>query len=170
MTTEAGETVVYISGSWDMFHVGHLNALKRAKRYGDILIVGVSTDELMKSYKRVDPIVPYQERRAIVESIGIVDKVIRQTRLMDIRQLKRHKIDVATIGDDWEGKYLEGLEWMKIHGKVVYLPYTRHTSTTLIKKKIINNAYDLIRAELERELEIDLPREKSGRRALTQRE
>lgn len=157
---KAGESVVYISGSWDLFHIGHLNALKRAKRYGDKLLVGVSTDALMESYKRVKPVIPFKERSEIIASIGIVDHVIKQTKLMDVRQLKKYSVDAVAIGDDWKDKYLHGLEWMEEHGRVVYLPYTRHTSTTLIKKKIIGAGYDLIRAELERELEIDLPIER----------
>ena len=110
-------TVVYTSGSWDLFHVGHLRALVRAKSYGDRLIVGISTDELMLSYKKVKPVIPYKERREIIEAIGIVDKVVKQERLMEIAQLKKYKVDIATIGDDWEGKHLDGLEWMKQNGK-----------------------------------------------------
>ncbi|MCP5082359.1 MAG: adenylyltransferase/cytidyltransferase family protein [Alphaproteobacteria bacterium] len=156
VTSAKGKTVVYISGSWDLFHVGHLNALKQAKELGDFLVVGVSTDELTESYKKVKPVIPFAERRAIIESINIVDMVAQQSALMDIEILKSYKVDVAAIGDDWEGEYLEGLAWMEENGKVVYLPYTRHTSTTLIKRKIIGAAYDLIRAELEREFSIDL--------------
>ena len=157
-----GDKIVYTSGSWDLFHIGHLNVLEKSSSYGSKLIVGVSTDELVESYKGVKPIIPFEERMRIIDSLAMVDETIKQTVLMDVRILKAHKIDIATIGDDWIGKSLHGLDWMKANGEVIYLPYTRHTSTTLIKRKIINKAYDLIRAELERELAIDLPDNAKG--------
>lgn len=144
---------VYTSGSWDLFHVGHLNIIRRSQAYGDRLIVGVSTDELVEAYKGTKPIIPYDERVAIVRAIGGVDKVVKQTILTDIRLLKRHKIDVVTIGDDWRNKHLDGLEWMKEHGRVVYMKYTPGVSTTGIKRKIIKSAYELIYAELKREIQ-----------------
>ncbi len=117
------------------------------------MVVGVSTDELIEDYKGVKPIIPYAERAEIVASIVGVDVVVEQRVLMDIGILEEHQIDVATIGDDWRNKYLAGLEWMKEHGEVVYLPYTDGVSTTGIKKNIIENAYELIRAQLVREVE-----------------
>lgn len=147
-----GKTV-YTSGSWDLFHVGHLNVLERSRALGDRLIVGVSTDELIEEYKGVKPVIPYEQRFRIVESLACVDRVVEQKVLTDIRQLKEHSVDVVTIGDDWENRYLEGLEWMKKHGEVVYLPYTGGVSTTEIKRNIIENAYALISAGLRREAE-----------------
>jgi len=146
-------TTVYTSGSWDLFHVGHLNVIRRSRAYGDKLVVGVSTDELVAAYKGTKPIIPYEERVAIVRSLAGVDTVVKQTILTDIRILKRHKIDVVTIGDDWRSKHLDGLEWMKENGKVVYLRYTPGVSTTGIKRNIIQNAYALIHAELKREFQ-----------------
>lgn len=145
--------IVHTAGTFDLFHIGHLNILKRSKELGDYLIVGVSTDELIESYKGVKPVIPYEQRAEIVKSIKYVDKVIEQTVLHDIRQLKKYKVDITTIGDDWKNKYLEGVDWMKKHGKkVVYLPYTKGISVTGIKKRIIENAYDIIYAQLKREL------------------
>ncbi len=143
---------VYTSGSWDMLHVGHLNIIRRSRALGERLVVGVSTDELVEAYKGTKPIIPYEERVAIMRALANVDKVVKQSILMDIRILKRNKIDLVTIGDDWKNKHLDGLEWMEEHGKVVYLPYTPGVSTTSIKRKIIKNAYELIYAELKREI------------------
>lgn len=143
--------IVYTSGSWDLFHVGHLNVLKASKKLGDKLIVGISTDELIQEYKGAAPIIPYEARKEIVSSLECVDEVVQQTILTDINQLKEYAVDIVTIGDDWKNKYLQGLEWMKQHGKVVYLPYTKGVSTTAIKKQIINNSFEIIKAQLQRE-------------------
>lgn len=144
---------VFTSGTFDLFHIGHLNILERSAELGDELIVGVSTDELIEEYKGVRPIIPYEQRVRIVESIRCVTKVVKQTRLTDIAQLQQEKIDIVTIGDDWKDRYLEGLEWMKNQpGKqVIYFPYTEGISTTQIKRRIINDAGQIISAALHRE-------------------
>lgn len=148
---------VFTSGSFDLFHIGHLNILEKSAALGDELIVGVSTDELIEHYKGMRPIIPYEQRARIVASIKCVTKVVKQTRLTEIAQLQRENIDIVTIGDDWKGKYLEGLEWMKRQpGKeVVYFPYTPGVSTTQIKSTIIKSASDIIAAALSREEFID---------------
>ncbi len=144
---------VFTSGSFDLFHVGHLNILEKSAALGDELIVGVSTDELIEHYKGMKPIIPFEQRVRIVESIKCVTKVVRQTKLTEIAQLQRENIDIVTIGDDWKDKYLEGLEWMKKQpGKeVVYFPYTPGISTTKIKRDIISSANDIVAAALFRE-------------------
>jgi glycerol-3-phosphate cytidylyltransferase-like family protein len=115
-------------------------------------LVAVSSDELIKSYKGTEPIFSFEQRVKIVESISYVDEVVKQDSLHDIAVLKKYKPDITTIGDDWKTKHLDGLEWMRKHGKVVYLPYTEGISTTGVKKKILLNAYDIIYAQLKREL------------------
>lgn len=147
------ETVVFTSGSWDLFHVGHLNVLRKSKELGDRLVVGVSTEELIADYKGAPPVIPFEQRLEIISSIGCVDLAVKQVVLTEIRQLKEHDVDIVTIGDDWQGRYLEGLEWMKENGRVVYLPYTAGVSTTSIKRKIIDNIYSVIAADLRREVE-----------------
>lgn len=129
--------VVYTSGTFDLFHIGHLNVLKRSKELGDLLVVGVSTDELVESYKKSPPVISYEDRVAIIKNLKCVDLVVKQEVLTDPNLLVKYNVDVVTIGDDWKTKYLPGLEWAKKHGlKVVYLPYTRGVSSTDIKKKI----------------------------------
>lgn len=144
---------VSTSGSFDLFHVGHLNILEKSAALGDELIVGVSTDELIEKYKGMKPIIPFEQRFRIVQSIKCVTKVVKQVKLTEIAQLQREKIDIVTIGDDWVDKYLEGLEWMKQQpGKeVVYFPYTPGVSTTIIKRKIIESANQIVYAALHRE-------------------
>ncbi len=148
------EVVVYTSGTWDLFHVGHLNILEKSAALGDKLVVGVSTDELIFHYKGVKPVIPFEQRLRIVQAIGVVYKAVRQDILTDIRQLQEYDVDIVTIGDDWKNKHLDGLEWMKAQPgkKVVYFPYTEGVSTTEIKKIIIDNTNEIIQASLAREL------------------
>lgn len=148
------EKIVYTSGSWDLFHVGHLNVLKKSKSFGDVLIVGVSTDNLISDYKGSPPIIPFDQRVQIIESLNFVDKVVKQTVLTEIKQLKELNVDIVTIGDDWKDKYLEGLDWMKSQPDkhVEYLKYTEGVSTTSIKRKIIDNIYDIISSDFKREI------------------
>ena len=144
--------VVFTSGSWDLFHVGHLNILEKSREFGDMLIVGVSTDALIADYKGLPPVVPFDQRCRIVDSVKGVDRVVKQEVLTDIRQLIAYNVDVVVIGDDWKDRHLPGLDWMREQGKeVVYLPYTEGISTTQIKRRIIDSTYDIISAELQRE-------------------
>lgn len=148
---------VFTSGSFDLFHVGHLNILERSAALGDELIVGVSTDELIQHYKGMCPVIPFEQRVRIVSSIKCVTKVVKQVKLTEVAQLQHEEIDIVTIGDDWKNKYLEGLEWMKqqVGKEVVYFPYTPGVSTTGIKKRIIESANEIIAAALQREAELD---------------
>ena len=152
---EEKQKIVYTSGSWDMFHVGHLNILEKSKALGCYLVVGVSTDELIEDYKGLPPVIPFEERIRIVESIACVDKVVKQTVLTEISQLEENKVNIVTIGDDWMNKHLDGLEWMKSQPdkEVVYFEYTPGVSSTGIKKKIIQNTYEIISAQFQREVE-----------------
>lgn len=149
---------VFTSGSFDLFHIGHLNILERSAALGDELIVGVSTDELIQHYKGMPPIIPFEQRFRIISSLKCVTKAVKQVKLTEVAQLQREDIDIVTIGDDWENKYLEGLEWMKKQPgkKVVYFPYTPGVSTTSIKKRIIESTSEIIEAALQREAELDL--------------
>ena len=148
---------VFTSGSFDLFHIGHLNILERSAALGDELIVGVSTDELIQHYKGMPPIIPFEQRFRIISSLKCVTKAVKQVKLTEVAQLQREDIDIVTIGDDWINKYLEGLERMKQqHGKEgVDVPYTPDVSTTSIKKKIIESTSEIIRAALQREAELD---------------
>lgn len=144
--------IVFTSGSWDLFHVGHLNILEESRKLGDVLVVGVSTDALIEDYKGLPPIIPFDQRCEIVGAMECVDCVVQQDVLTDIRQLIEYKVDVVVIGDDWKDRHLAGLDWMQEQGKeVVYLPYTEGVSTTQIKRRIIDSTYDIISAELQRE-------------------
>lgn len=154
---EEKKVKVFTSGSFDLFHVGHLNILEKSAALGDELIVGVSTDELIMEYKGMKPIIPFEERFRIVSALACVTRAVKQVKLTEIAQLQREQIDIVTIGDDWINKYLEGLEWMKSQeGKqVVYFPYTPGVSTTTIKKNIITSTNQIVEAALQREAVLD---------------
>ena len=86
---------VFTSGSFDLFHIGHLNILEKSAALGDELIVGVSTDELIEHYKGMKPIIPFEQRFRIVQSIKCVTKVVKQTKLTEIAQLRALKYDAV---------------------------------------------------------------------------
>ena len=129
----------YTTGVFDMFHIGHLNILKRAKEHCDYLIVGVSTDELVQNYKNKTPIIPYEERKAIVETIKYVDRVVPQNNRDKYSAYEEYKFNVMFVGDDWKGKPLfEEVEkrFKQVGVEVVYFPYTQGTSSTILKEKL----------------------------------
>lgn len=131
--------IVYTSGTFDMFHSNHVKMIKYAKGLGDILIIGVSTDELVASYKN-NPIIPFEERLAIVESLKFPDIVIPQRTLDHTEIVKKLNIDVFVVGDDWLGKY----DYLKDLGvKVFYFPYGDGVSSTNIKQQIAENYTEL---------------------------
>jgi len=128
---------VYTAGTWDLFHVGHLNILKRSKELGDYLVVAVSTDSLIRSYKDKRPIVLLEDRLAIIKACKYVDEVIVQHKLLDPKVLDRINPDIITIGSDWKSKHLDGLEYFKTKGQVIYFDYTKGVSTTMLINRVI---------------------------------
>lgn len=143
--------IVFTSGCFDLFHFGHLNILLKAKKLGDYLIVGVSTDKLIKQYKGLKPIIPFRERCAILKQIKCVDSVVAQTKLVDLEQFKSMRADVFVLGDDWKDRTdNDGINWLRNNNKIVFVPYTKHLSTSKIKEKIIRNAYQIIQAQTKK--------------------
>lgn len=128
----------YTTGVYDMFHIGHLNILKRAKEHCDFLIVGVTTDELV-SYKNKKSIIPHHERMAIVESIKYVDKAVSQDSMDKMAAWEEHKFDVMFVGSDWQGtpQWNEFERQFKEVGvDIVYFPYTQGTSSTILRETL----------------------------------
>ena len=129
----------YTTGVFDMFHIGHLNILKKAKEQCDFLIVGVSTDELVMEYKHKKPIIPYKERYEIIESIKYVDKVVPQTSMDKLKAWETLKFDAVFHGDDWKGsKLYESIEkeLKNVGCDLVFLPHTDGTSSTMLTQKL----------------------------------
>ena len=127
----------YTAGVYDLFHIGHLNILERAKQNCDYLIVAVSTDELVMEYKHKKPVICYEERMRIVEAIRYVDRVVPQVGRDKMAAYKKYKFDNMFVGDDWKGSKLftrlEG-ELAQYGAEIVYFPYTKGTSSTLLKE------------------------------------
>jgi glycerol-3-phosphate cytidylyltransferase len=133
----------YTTGVYDLFHIGHLNLLKNAKGLCDKLIVGVTTDELV-SYKNKKAVIPFEERIEIVRNIQFVDAVIPQNSMDKLEMWHKIKFDVMFVGDDWYNtdKWKDLEEKLKALGvKIIYFPYTKGTSSTLINE-VLNNLRD----------------------------
>lgn len=129
-----GNVVVYTGGTFDMFHSNHLKMIEYAKGLGGTLIVGVSTDDLVTSYKAA-PIIPFEERIAIVKALKYPDIVIPQRTLDHTELVKKMNVDVFVVGDDWTGKY----DYLKDLGvDVFYFPRGEGVSTTSLKKQILD--------------------------------
>ena len=129
----------YTTGVFDMFHVGHLNLLARAREQCDRLIVGVSTDDVVLEYKKHAPIVPYAERVAIVKAIRYVDEVVPQTSMDKFAAWERLRFNRLFHGNDWKGSamYNEVETKLKAVGvEVVYFEYTKGTSSTLLSERL----------------------------------
>ena len=135
----------YTTGVFDLFHIGHLNILKRARLECDYLIVGITTDELAMSIKGEKPFIPFEERMEIVESIKFVDEVVPQTSYNKMEAWNKLKFDRMYVGDDWKGTK----EWIQIEKdfskynvEIIYFSYTTHTSSTILRdvlKKVRKN-------------------------------
>ena len=127
--------VGYTTGVFDMFHIGHLNILKAAKEQCDYLIVGVSTDEVVKDYKNKTPIIPFEERIAIVDAIKYVDKVVPQTSMNKMDAWNELKFDVLFHGSDWKNSDMYNkiiADFAEVGVDVVFLPHTAGISSTML--------------------------------------
>lgn len=118
--------------------IGHLNLLRQTKAQCDYLIVGVSTDDLV-SYKHKHAVIPFEERKEIVGAIQYVDEVVTQENMNKMEAWEKYHFNVMFVGDDWKGTD----NWNKIEAdlnavgaKVVYFPYTKGTSSTLINETL----------------------------------
>ena len=129
----------YTTGVYDMFHIGHLNVLRRAKEQCEYLIVGVSTDEVVREYKNKTPVIPFEERIEIVRAIQYVDRAVPQTSMDKMLAWNELHFDAIFHGDDWKGSDMYDEIERKFNAvgvEMVFLPYTKGVSTTEIKKKL----------------------------------
>lgn len=129
----------YTTGVFDLFHIGHLNILRRAKEQCDYLIVGVSTDELVEEYKHKRPVIPFDERVEIVKAIRYVDEVVPQTSMNKLDAWNELHYDALFHGSDWKGSSMYDEIERELHSvgvEMVFLPHTTGTSSTMISERL----------------------------------
>lgn len=129
----------YTTGVFDMFHIGHLNILRRAKEKCDYLIVGVTTDDLCFKRKHKYPIINENDRMAIVGAIRYVDRVVLQSDMNKIEAVKKYGANIVFVGSDWKGtaswnEYEK--EFSKVGCSVEYLSHTDGISSTILREKL----------------------------------
>lgn len=128
--------VGYTTGVFDMFHVGHLNILKRAKEQCDYLIVGVSTDDNVMRYKHKKPIIPFEDRKTIVGAIRYVDEVVSQEDMDKFAAWNRLHFDALFHGDDWKGSAMYDEVELKLKAvgcDMVFIPHTNGVSSSMLR-------------------------------------
>lgn len=128
----------YTTGVFDLFHVGHLNLLERCKQQCDYLIVAVCTDEYARESGK-NPTIPYEERARIVGALKVVDQVVPMEYTDKLRAWNLYHYDVLFSGDDWKGSeryQITEKQLAEVGAAVVYFPYTKSVSTTMIREKI----------------------------------
>ena len=131
----------YTTGVYDMFHIGHLNVIKRAKEQCDYLIVGVTTDELCYKRKKKYPIICEKDRIAIVKELRCVDQVVRQESMDKLEAVKKYHADVVFVGSDWKGTEAWNQyerEFAAEGCTVVYLDHTDGISSTILRDRLNN--------------------------------
>lgn len=131
----------YTQGTFDLFHIGHLNILKKSKELCDYLIVGVNSDDLVRDYKNKNAIISEKDRLEIIKSIKYVDDAFLVNTLDKKEILKNHEFNVILIGDDWKRskRWQETKkEFHKLHIDVIFLPYTQGISSSIIRKELNN--------------------------------
>jgi len=144
-----GKKIVITYGTFDIFHIGHLNLLKRAKELGDYLIVGLSTDEF-NELKGKKTLFPYEHRVEIIKSLRYVDLVIPETCWeQKIDDVKKYNVDIFVMGEDWKGRF----DFLKEYCEVIYLPRTEGVSTTQLKKSL-TNFFQISKEDLLKSFEI----------------
>ena len=132
----------YTTGVFDMFHIGHLNIIRRAKEKCDYLIVGVSTDDVVEGYKHHKPIIPFEQRAEIVKAIKYVDEVVPQTTMDKTEFLKQRHFDVMFHGDEWKGTELYNhyeAEFAKFGARIEYLSHTEGISSSMLRGLVTNS-------------------------------
>lgn len=134
--------VGYTAGAFDVFHIGHLNLLKRAREKCDYLIVGVTTDELVLQTKNKRPLSTLEERMSIIASLKYVNQVVVQDNLDKVQAWYQYKFDILFSGDDWKNtprwkEYEAKLQ--RLGAKVIYFPYTQTISSTRLRDYAVSD-------------------------------
>jgi cytidyltransferase-like protein len=138
------KTIVYAPGVWDLLHIGHIKSLEHAKKFGDILIVGVQDDEDVMQCKGDYPVISLENRVAALEALGIVDLAVPYKSADYLATLKKFSVDVLVLSEEYEHakRFEDAINYLKEkNGKVIYLPYWTAISSSKIKEKIISGRW-----------------------------
>ncbi len=136
-----GKIIGYTAGVFDLFHIGHLNIIRKAKQNCDYLIVGVNSDKLVKEYKNKTPIISEKERLKIIKSIKYVDKAVLVETRDKLDAFKKYGFNKVFVGDDWKNhpSYNDAINKLKPFGvEFTFFPYTKTTSSTIIRKVLLD--------------------------------
>ena len=132
----------YTTGVFDIFHIGHLNILRRAKECCQTLIVGVCTDELTLTLKGAPPVIPFVDRLEIIQSIKYVDLAVAENTDDKLEAWRQYQFEVIFKGDDWQGTPT----WIALEEKfrqvgvsVVFLPHTQGVNSTTLREKLLTD-------------------------------
>lgn len=135
------KVVGYTTGVYDMFHIGHLNIIQKAKEQCDYLIVGVSTDELVRKEKNKTPVIPYEERAEIVAALKYVDRVVPQIDKNKFAAWEKYHFKKMFVGSDWKGTSQWNLyekQFKSLGVEIIYFPHTDGISSTKLTNVIKN--------------------------------
>lgn len=135
---KSGTKIVFLQGSFDILNWGHVKAFKQAKSYGDYLIVGLNTNELLKEYKKREPVLPFYQKKFILESIRYVDLVVPAPYFSPLKLLKKYNVDVYCLTKEWKDTKKVEMDYIKSNGgKVKFLPRFKGVICTSDIKKIL---------------------------------
>jgi len=116
---EKKQKVVLIQGAWELLHSGHVRSFRRAKSYGDYLIVAVNTPKLIEDYKSRKPLLSYKDKKLIIEAIRYVDKVVPAPDFSPLKLLQKYDVDVYMIAPEWLSGKTEEIAYMKQKGGTI---------------------------------------------------
>jgi rfaE bifunctional protein nucleotidyltransferase chain/domain len=133
---------VFFQGTFDLLNYGHVRAFEDAKKQGDYLIVALNTDDLIRRYKKREPILPYEQREVILKAVRFIDEVIPVDEFSPLELLKKHNINVYVIGNEWKASKVKEINYMKsIGGKVFFTPeYDGVIHSSEIRRRCVQDA------------------------------
>ena len=135
--------IVLIQGAWELVNAGHCLVMQECRKQGDYLIVALNSNELLKKYKGRDAVLPWDEKKLIIESIRWVDKVVKAEEFSPLALLREHKVDVYCLSHEWESTKAEEIAYMRSKGGTVFwttdYPIVR---TSEIKRRLLMEAQE----------------------------
>jgi len=133
---------VFFQGTFDIINAGHIRAFKLAKEQGDFLIVGLNSDDIIRNDKGREPIMPFEQRKEVLEAIRHIDQVVPCTGIYALPYLRAYEAEVFVTIEEWKERQAEAIDWIIAKGGEIYTPpYFPHDGVTLsssdIRRRII---------------------------------